>query len=83
MDPQAREQLADLLLTWEDRFHEGVDLSAEELAIDHPELIEPLARRIRVLRETTWLNTSEDLATADESDSPSEAGRVLCGRYRL
>jgi hypothetical protein len=82
MDPQTREALAELLLTWDDAFRAGHDVAAEELARDRPNLIEPLARRIRVLKATSWIDQPTD--AADEAPDPSPAGgRMLGGRYRL
>lgn len=82
MDPQTREALADLLLAWEDAFRAGHDVSAAELAADQPDLIEPLARRIRVLKATSWIDHPEDPAD-DEADPPRPGGRMLGDRYRL
>jgi serine/threonine protein kinase len=84
MDQQARELLADLLLKWEDQFLQGVDVPAEQLAIDSPELIEPLTKRIEVLRTSAWMDERDDepVATVEREPSP-QGGRVLCARYRL
>jgi hypothetical protein len=82
MDPATREMLADLLLKWEDAFRAGHDLSAAELARDTPALIEPLGRRIRVLKATFWLDHPEEPPDTT-SDAPPPGGRMLAGRYRL
>ena len=82
MDPATRETLADLLLAWEDAFRAGHDLPAADLARDHPDLIEPLERRIRVLKATFWIDHPQDPADG-EPDPPPPGGRLLAGRYRL
>jgi serine/threonine-protein kinase len=82
MDPESRETLADLLLAWEDAFRAGHDLSAAELARDRPDLIEPLDRRIRVLKATFWIDHPPDLSDG-ASDPPPAGGRLLGSRYRL
>lgn len=82
MDRPSRELLADLLLAWEDAFRSGHEMSAEELARDRPDLIEPLDRRIRVLKATAWIDYPRDAADGD-SDQPPPGGRMLGGRYRL
>jgi serine/threonine protein kinase len=82
MDPATRETLADLLLAWEDAFRAGHDLPAADLARDHPDLIEPLERRIRVLKATFWIDHPRDPVDG-ESDPPPPGGRLLAGRYRL
>lgn len=84
MDQPRREALAELLLAWEDAFRAGRDMSAADLAGDRPELVEPLARHIRVLRATLWLDDPQDAPRGDASPSvPPPGGRLLGGRYRL
>jgi len=84
MDPRSRELLGDLLIAWEDEYEKGRDIPAAELARDHPELVEPLGRRIRVLRATYWIDHPPDLSDdASGSDPSPPGGRVLAGRYRL
>ena len=82
MDPATRETLADLLLAWEDAFRAGHDLPAADLARDHPDLIEPLDRRIRVLKATFWIDRPRD-PTDSKPDPPPPGGRLIAGRYRL
>ena len=60
MDSRSRELLADLLLAWEDALRAGHDVPAAELARDCPDLVEPLERRIRVLKATSWLDHPKD-----------------------
>jgi serine/threonine protein kinase len=82
MDRPTRELLAEYVLEWEDGFLAGRDIPAKELARDHPDLIEPLARRIRVLKATSWIDDPSD-DIPGEAESPPPGGRVLGGRYRL
>jgi outer membrane protein assembly factor BamB len=49
------ERLADLLLSWEERFQQGDDLPADELCQGWPELVEPLAERIASLKRMAWV----------------------------
>lgn len=85
MDSEGRQILADLLLDWEDRFAEGIDVPAAELARDHPDLVGELDRRIRTLKAMHWLDRP---ATGQDSETvPDRAGAdqpaFLAGRYRL
>src|SRR5262249_53041548 len=43
------EQISELLLRWEELREQGQELSAQELAGDHPELVPELDRRMRIL----------------------------------
>lgn len=85
MDSEGRRILADLLLDWEDRFVEGIDVPAAELARDHPELVGELARRIRALKATFWLDRpapEQDLGVMPDHDGV-DPPPPLVGRYRL
>ena len=82
MDSRSRELLADLLLAWEDALRAGHDVPAAELARDCPDLVEPLERRIRVLKATSWLDHPKDSPPENDFDRPP-GGRLLGGRYRL
>lgn len=82
MDRPTRELLAKYVLDWEDGLLAGRDIPAKDLAREHPDLIEPLARRIRVLKETSWIDHPSD-DTDGDAEPPPSGGRVLCGRYRL
>ena len=50
------EQLADLLLRWEELRELGQDTSAADLCPNQPHLVEELARRINALKATSWLD---------------------------
>lgn len=86
MDADQRRTLADLLLHWEDRFAEGVDLSATQLAEEHPQLLAELNRRIQALKATSWLDVSETPSNGTLGSPvtpPTAEPEVLAGRYRL
>lgn len=78
------DRLADLLLEWEERKEQGIDLSAEELCRDYPHLISFLARRIHALKVTSWLvdNDTQD-EPANAVDSAQSSSPLLGERYRL
>ena len=84
------EHLADLLLTWEDRFERGeVDLSAEKLCRERPELTAALASRIEALKKVAWVKTPTVENQVGQPPRPlgtegSISGSlVMAGRYRL
>jgi len=80
------DNLAELLLQWEELYEQGQDVAPEALARDYPHLIPALARRIHALKVTSWLKKSHDDGEGGEQSSttPSDpAGRILAGRYRL
>jgi tRNA A-37 threonylcarbamoyl transferase component Bud32 len=83
-DPK-KELLADLLLQWEEMLSRGQDTPASELAKDHPELVEELARRIKALKTISWLDKPLDDDPPDDCPSGSlpHSPRTLAGRYRL
>src|SRR5579872_19908 len=79
------DHLADLLVLWEERHEHGQDVSAAELCRSRPDLAEELARRIEVLKATSWLDQSiEAPPWQGEPSVPAGPGpRTLAGRYRL
>ena len=82
------DRLADLLIQWEEILESGRDVSAEELCHDCPQLIEQLARRIKALKSTAWMDNTVDYGGDDDSVFPSnpppdDPPRTLAGRYRL
>ena len=84
MDPK-KELLAELLLQWEELRERGQDTPATELAKEHPELIEELARRIQALKSISWLDKplDDDPPGDCPQGSPPHTARTLAGRYRL
>ena len=80
--------LADLLIQWEEILELGRDVSANELCHDCPQLIEKLARRIKAMKSTAWMNKTVDYDGDGGSDFPSGSApddppRTLVNRYRL
>lgn len=82
MDPKTRETLADLLLAWDDAFRAGQDLPAADVARKFPELVEPLARQIGILKKTFWIDNPREVPD-DEVHPLVFCGRLLASRYRL
>ena len=79
--------LADLLIQWEEILESGRDVSANELCHDCPQLIEQLARRIKAMKSTAWMNKTvgddDDGGDAPSSPAPDDPPRTLVNRYRL
>ena len=85
MDQDENELLADLLLRWEELYQRGQHTPATELAKDHPELIPELERRIKALKEISWLDKplDDDPPDDDPPEKPRPSTRTLANRYRL
>lgn len=84
------EQLMDLLVSWEERFQDGEDVSPEELCLDCPELLSPLRDRIETIKRMGWLGRAaqqKDLRVDPISHSGTQADTTLqklfANRYRL
>ncbi|WP_197996295.1 protein kinase domain-containing protein [Gimesia panareensis] len=58
------EQIEELLVDWGLERQQGKELSAEELCLDHPELIPELSRLIEEIKSTDWLE-AEDASDDD------------------
>lgn len=56
------DRLEELLVEWQLLRQQGKELSAKELCVENPELVQPLARMISQLREMQWLEESDDTA---------------------
>jgi tetratricopeptide (TPR) repeat protein len=80
-----KELLAELLLAWEELYQRGQDTPATELAKDHPELADELARRIKVLKTVAWLDKplDDDPPDADPPTLTPHTPRTFADRYRL
>ncbi|MBU6295006.1 MAG: serine/threonine protein kinase [Planctomycetes bacterium] len=79
------EILANLLLEWDEKWQLGRDVPAAELCREHPHLTQKLARRIRALKTSSWLDKPWE-PTQEGGVAPSAQPvqpRVLAGRYRL
>jgi tetratricopeptide (TPR) repeat protein/tRNA A-37 threonylcarbamoyl transferase component Bud32 len=81
---QDEELLADLLLRWEELQEQDLDTPASEIALDRPDLVAELDRRIRLLKASAWLDEPIDDDSPDD-DAPGSplTPRTLGGRYRL
>jgi len=80
-----KELLAELLLKWEELYQRGQDTPATELAKDHPDLADELARRIKVLKTVAWLDKplDDDPPDADPPAITPHTPRTFTNRYRL
>ena len=82
-------RLADLLMTWEERFDQGEDVLAGALCPDCPELAGILAERIAKLKKAAWVTKRIDafppLDVIEQAPSlPSGVDHpVIAGQYRL
>lgn len=84
MTDSDEDNLADLLLRWEELRERGQDTPVEQICQAHPHLLEEFTRRIKILTVTSWLDhpqTGKDLLT-EAPDVPAEP-RTLGNRYRL
>jgi serine/threonine protein kinase/Tfp pilus assembly protein PilF len=87
------DQLADLLLCWEEHFEQGEDLPPEDLCRDRPELRPALEAGIAALKRVAWVNqpirdTREPAPLLLPAGSTALSPRTtshppLAGRYRL
>jgi tetratricopeptide (TPR) repeat protein len=80
-----KELLAELLLKWEELYQRGQDTPATELAKDHPDLADELARRIKVLKTVAWLDKplDDDPPDADPPALTPHTPRTFTNRYRV
>ena len=85
MTDRDKELLAELLLKWEELYQRGQDTPATELAKDHPDLADELARRIKVLKTVAWLDKplDDDPPDADPPALTPHTPRTFTNRYRL
>lgn len=83
MSKDDEDQLAALLLKWEEAWDLGEDIPAATLCGDLPELTQKLADQIKLLKSMNWMkqDAADDLTTADEVDLL--LGKTLAGRYRI
>ena len=61
------DQVADLLLEWDDARANGRELTPEELCSDCPDLVDEVREGIRELQSTDWLFAADET----EADFPS------------
>lgn len=77
------DQLAELLLKWEEAWDLGNDIPASTLCVDCPELAQKLNDQIRLLKSMNWMkkDASDELEVSSEVDLL--IGKTLAGRYRI
>jgi serine/threonine protein kinase len=76
------DRIAELLLRWEEAFDHGQDLTAEELCVGTPELLEPLKQRIAALKQIAWVK--EDAAAKQPPELHDVSlPKILADRYRI
>ena len=86
MEQNDDDLLLDLLMRWEELRNRGQAVSVEDLCRDRPQLRDELAKRIKALEATAWLEKQSDDDDPPDCDEPPTAPstpRVLSGRYRL
>lgn len=85
MTSEESDLLADLLVKWEESHESGIDLSADELCANCPNLTDELATRIESLKSTAWTkkDPARPLTDQREADLKDFSGSVLASRYRL
>jgi hypothetical protein len=76
------ENLADLLLQWEEAWEHGEDLSPDVLCADGPVRVELLRQRIAALKEMAWMKDSgQNSSSTSQPDHPIP--ERLGNRYRI
>jgi len=75
------ELLAELLICWEESVEKGTELSPQELCFECDHLEDEVARRIKALKELSWLDQASS-PPIDEGPA-SDVPRTVAGRYRL
>src|SRR5262249_5289969 len=76
VSPMYPNNLTDLVLLWEEWYEQGVDVPAEELGRDRPDLVAGLRQRIDALKELAWLNQRQDAsAAAEEAPAAPDLGQ--------
>lgn len=73
------DNIADLLLRWEESFENGDEISIDDLCSEHPELIGDVRSKIDDLKKMAWMN--QDSETSADDDSHELIGEMLGGRY--
>lgn len=83
MTKDNEDQLAELLLKWEEAWDLGNDIPASTLCADCPELTQKLKDQIRLLKSMNWMkkDASDELEVSSEVDLL--IGKTLAGRYRI
>jgi serine/threonine protein kinase len=69
--------VADLVLQWEAQREQGIDVPAEELCQDCPELVDTVRNRIADLKRMDWLHNPR--RESGDGELASEGGEEGCG----
>jgi serine/threonine-protein kinase len=79
------DQIADLLLRWEEAWEHGENLPVADLCSECPELMGELEARIQALKEMAWLakDPTKTDPLAAGSNEQSDVPKILAGRYHL
>lgn len=75
------DQIAEIVMRWEETFDHGTDVAVADLCADHPELVETVSRRIAALKQLAWVKDAGE-GGAPEVD-PQPIPKTLGGRYRI
>lgn len=71
------DKIANLLIEWEEAWEQGIDIPAEDLCNQNPELHDTLQQKIRALKEMSWV--TEENEQSDAQNIPD----ILADRYKL
>ncbi len=75
------DQIAEIVMRWEEAFDHGTDLAAADLCADHPELADDVTARIAALKGMGWV---KDAGTGGERETEARpTPKTLGGRYRI
>lgn len=77
------DQLAALLLRWEELWEHGDDVPATQLCADLPDLADPLQRKIDALKRMAWMKKDVTVEAEANSHEAPLVGKTLAGRYRI
>ncbi len=69
------DKIADMLLSWEEARERGQPVTAEELCMGDPELLDAVRERIRLLENAGWMQ--------EQASQPPASPRTLAERYAL
>ena len=75
------DQIAEIVMRWEEAFDHGTDLAVADLCADHPELAEDVSSRIAALKQLGWVKDASDGGESDADPPPTP--KTLGSRYRI
>jgi hypothetical protein len=75
------DQIAEIVMRWEETFDHGTDVAVADLCADHPELVETVSRRIAALKQLAWVKDAGEGSAPDVDPLPIP--KTLGGRYRI